>query len=186
MKVFYKVASLIITFSLFILFSCGNVGNSTTSGEAVSSYEHSTYDGDEVSESKKEKEGSSSSHYAESISRDWKENPGALEVGEDGDDFESFSEEKSSDDDKRTETSTEEQKEEQSEVEEIVFVDSNGNVINLSWEDFSSLSPVLKDKYLESFEDEDAFYQWLLKAQQEYSENHPEETVNEEGNISLK
>ena len=54
-----------------------------------------------------------------------------------------------------------------------------------SYELFMDLSPELKDEFLHSFDDYDAFYDWLVAAQAEYSSLHPEIEIGADGVIDL-
>lgn len=55
----------------------------------------------------------------------------------------------------------------------------------MSWEEFDALSASEKDAYMQSFDDLEAFTEWLLKAQADYTENHPTEEIGADGMITI-
>lgn len=54
-----------------------------------------------------------------------------------------------------------------------------------SYELFCALSPEQKDEFLNSFESYDAFYEWLIAAQEEYKTQHPDVEIGPGGVIDL-
>ena len=54
-----------------------------------------------------------------------------------------------------------------------------------AYELFYAMSPEQKDEFMHSFESMDAFYEWLVAAQAEFEEKHPEIEIGPNGVIDL-
>ena len=53
------------------------------------------------------------------------------------------------------------------------------------YDDFMAKSPAEQDAFIKSFENMDAFTEWLVKAQKEWTEAHPVEEIGPGGTIDL-
>ena len=56
---------------------------------------------------------------------------------------------------------------------------------NLKWEEFYALSATQKDAYMESFGDYQKFYDWMVKAQEQFKTEHPTIEIGPDGSIDL-
>lgn len=56
---------------------------------------------------------------------------------------------------------------------------------DLKWEEFYALSAEQKDAYLESFGDYQKFYDWMVKAQEQFKTEHPTIEIGADGSIDL-
>ena len=56
---------------------------------------------------------------------------------------------------------------------------------NLKWEEFYDLSPEAKDAYKNSFASKDAFFDWMIDAQDKFTEEHPNIEIGADGTIDL-
>lgn len=56
---------------------------------------------------------------------------------------------------------------------------------NLKWEEFYALSATQKDAYVESFDDYEKFFDWMVKAQEQFKTEHPTIEIGPDGSIDL-
>ena len=56
---------------------------------------------------------------------------------------------------------------------------------NLKWEEFYALSAEQKDAYKNSFSSKDAFFDWMVAAQDQFTEEHPTIEIGPDGSIDL-
>jgi len=70
-------------------------------------------------------------------------------------------------------------------TEETNFFTSDGDHKELKWEEFYALSGPAKDAYMESFEDDDAFIDWMKTAKEKFKEEHKDIVIGIDGSIDL-
>ena len=56
---------------------------------------------------------------------------------------------------------------------------------DLKWEEYYALSPEQRDAYIDSFGDDEKFYNWMKKAQAEFKTDHPDIEIGADGSIDL-
>ena len=56
---------------------------------------------------------------------------------------------------------------------------------NLKWEEFYALSSEEKDAYKNSFDSKDAFFDWMIDAQNKFTKEHPDIEIGADGTIDL-
>ena len=55
----------------------------------------------------------------------------------------------------------------------------------MKWEEFYALSATQKDAYVESFDDYEKFFDWMVKAQEQFKTEHPTIEIGPDGSIDL-